>query len=48
MYDVVRTLLAEMDLSLMKLVADSLDDASSIRGIHEGYIISFVNMILIY
>ena len=35
MYDVVRTLLAEMDLSLMKLVGFG-SGASSMRGIHEG------------
>ena len=36
MYDVVRTLLAEMDLYLMKLVGFSSDGASYMRGIHEG------------
>lgn len=36
MYDVVRTPLAEMDLSLMKFVGFGLDGASYMRGNHEG------------
>jgi hypothetical protein len=36
MYDVVRTLLVEMDLFLMKLVEIGSDGASSMRVIREG------------
>ena len=36
MYDAVRSLLEEMDLSLMKLVGFGSDGASSMRGIREG------------
>ena len=36
MYDAVTYLLAEMDLSLIKLVGFGSDGASSMRGIHEG------------
>ena len=36
MYDAVRSLLEEMDLSLMKLVGFGSDGASSMKGIHEG------------
>ena len=36
MYDDVTSLLAEMDLSLTKLVGFGFDGASAMRGIHEG------------
>ena len=36
MYDAVTTLLAEINLSLMKLVGFGFDGASTMRGIREG------------
>jgi len=35
MYDVVRTLLVQIDISLMKFVGFGLKGSSSMRGIHE-------------